>query len=109
MLLNKSLATAYYLKEDLRQLCFQTSKEEASAFLDDGISRAISLGIHMLTAFSVILQGHRDGILAYYDRPISTGLLERTNNKLKTQQKQAYGFRDLDFFKLKIYALHETK
>jgi len=24
-------------------------------------------------------------------------------------QKQAYGFRDTNFFKLKIYALHETK
>jgi transposase len=24
-------------------------------------------------------------------------------------QKQAYGFRDMDFFKLKIMALHQTK
>jgi hypothetical protein len=24
-------------------------------------------------------------------------------------QRQAYGFRDHEFFKLKIYALHETK
>jgi hypothetical protein len=24
-------------------------------------------------------------------------------------QRQAYGFRDKDFFKLKIYALHEAK
>jgi len=35
--------------------------------------------------------------------------LEGTNNKIKTLQKQAYGFRDTNFFKLKIYALHETK
>ena len=55
------------------------------------------------------LEEHRDGILAYYDFPISTGPLEGTNNKIKTLQKQAYGFRDLDFFKLKIYALHESK
>ncbi|MCF8110575.1 MAG: transposase, partial [Desulfobacteraceae bacterium] len=39
----------------------------------------------------------------------STGPLEGTNNKIKTLQKQAYGFRDHLFFKLKIYALHETK
>jgi transposase len=43
------------------------------------------------------------------DFPISTGPLEGTNNKIKTLQKQAYGFRDMEFFKLKIYALHETK
>ena len=29
--------------------------------------------------------------------------------KNKTLQKQAYGFRDLQFFKLKILALHESK
>ena len=47
--------------------------------------------------------------LAYYDYPISTGPLEGTNNKIKTMKRQAYGFRDQEFFKLKILALHETK
>ena len=51
---------------------------------------------------------HRRGILAYYDCPITTAALEGTNNKIKTMQRQAYGFRDHEFFKLKIYALHET-
>jgi transposase len=51
---------------------------------------------------------HRAGILAYYDYPISTGPLEGTNNKIKTMKRQAYGFRDLYFFKLKIMAAHET-
>jgi transposase len=51
---------------------------------------------------------HAQGILAYYDCPISTGPLEATNNKSKTMQRQAYGFRDQVFFKLKIYALHLT-
>ena len=63
----------------------------------------------MLKDFAGTLERHRNGILAYYDYPISTGPLEGTNNKIKTMQKQAYGFRDMDFFKLKIYALHEAK
>ena len=109
LLLNKSLATAYYLKEDLRQLWSQSSKEEASAFMDDWIARARSSDIKMLISFSKTLEEHRAGILAYYDFPISTGPLEGTNNKIKTLQKQAYGFRDISFFKLKIQALHETK
>ena len=49
------------------------------------------------------------GILNYYDYRISTGPLEGTNTKIKLLQRQAYGFRDLVFFKLKILALHETK
>lgn len=55
------------------------------------------------------LSAYRSGILAYYDFPISTGPLEGTNNKIKTMKRHAYGFRDMEFFKLKIMALHETK
>lgn len=107
--LNKPLATAYYMKEDLRQLWEQEDKLHAEIFLDDWIARAEISEIKILIKFSQTLNNHRDGILAYYDYPISTGPLEGTNNKIKTLQKQAYGFRDMEFFKLKIYALHETK
>ena len=34
--------------------------------------------------------------------------LEGTNNKIKTMKRQAYGYRDQEFFKLKILAHHET-
>lgn len=107
--LNRPLATAYYLKEDLRQLWQQKNKKSAAVFLAQWINRAMESGIKMLNNFAKTLFRHFDGILAYYDYPISTGPLEGTNNKIKTMQRQAYGFRDMDFFKLKIYALHETK
>ena len=48
-------------------------------------------------------------LLAYYDYPITMAAMEGTNNKIRTLQRQAYGFRDREFFKLRIYALHETK
>jgi transposase len=63
----------------------------------------------MLEEFADTLQAHRDGILAYYDYAISTGPLEGTNNKIKTMKRQAYGFRDKEFFKLKIMGIHLTK
>jgi transposase len=107
--LNQPLALAYYLKEDLRQLWEQPSKAAAAAFLEDWIARAQTAGIPFLLRFSKTLALHRRGLLAYYDYPISTGPLEGTNNKIKTMQRQAYGFRDQEFFKLKILALHETR
>lgn len=107
--LNQPLALAYYLKEDLRQFWEQPSKTTAVAFLEDWIARAQTAGIPFLLRFSKTLALHRHGLLAYYDYPISTGPLEGTNNKIKTMQRQAYGFRDQEFFKLKILALHETK
>ncbi|MDP8243998.1 MAG: transposase, partial [Candidatus Hinthialibacter antarcticus] len=34
---------------------------------------------------------------------------EGTNNKIKTMKRQAYGFRDQEFFKLKIMAIHQCR
>lgn len=106
---NKPLATAYYMKEDLRLLWSLPDKASAKAHLDDWIARAECSGIRMLKDFAKTLGAHRLGILAYYDHRISTGPLEGTNNKIKTLQRQAYGFRDRDFFILRIYALHTTR
>jgi transposase len=107
--LNTPLTTAYYLKEDLRQIWQQKSKAIARLVLNDWIRRADASGIAMLQQFASTLEEHREGILAYYDYPISTGPLEGINNKIQTMKRQAYGFRDLEFFKLKILAIHQTK
>ena len=103
------MALAYYLKEDLRQFWNQPGKRFATAFLNDWIRRAKVSGVYMLHQMAKTLEAHRAGLLAYYDYPISTGPLEGTNNKIKTLKRQAYGFRDLEFFKLKILAIHEAK
>ena len=107
--INQPLATVYYMKEDLRQFWKQPNKEAALSFLTDWIRRASASGITMLKKFAVTIGAYRTGLLAYYDYPISTGPLEGTNNKIKTMKRQAYGFRDMQFFKLKIMAIHETK
>jgi transposase len=107
--LNEPLAIAYYMKEDLRQIWTQPNKFLARLFLEDWLACARGSGIRMLEQFADTLQEHQEGILNYYDYRISTGPLEGTNNKIKTMQRQAYGYRDLAFLKLKILGLHETK
>jgi transposase len=106
--LNEPLAAAYYMKDDLRRVWEQPDKQAARRVLNVWIRRAETSGIRMLIKFAHTLAGHRNQILAYYDYPISTGPLEGTNTKIRVLQRQAYGFRDIEFFKLKIYALHET-
>jgi transposase len=69
----------------------------------------VSAGIGLLQTFAATLSEYRRGVLAYYDCPISTGPLEGTNTKIQLLKRQAYGYRDHDFFKLKIYALHQTR
>src|SRR5512142_426371 len=106
---NLRLAVYYYMKEDLRQFWEQPGKRFATAFLNDWLKRAEVSGIEMLQQMAQTLAAHRSGLLAYYDVPITSGPLEGTNNKIKTMKRRAYGFRDREFFKLKILAIHETR
>jgi transposase len=107
--LNESLAAAYYLKEDLRQFWEQPGKVFGTSFLDGWIRRAEASGVRMLQQMAKALAAHRSGLLAYHDVMITSGPMEGTNNKIKTMKRQAYGFRDKEFLKLKILAIHETK
>lgn len=107
--LNQPLATAYYLKEDLRRFWEQSDKAAAKEFLKDWIARAEASGITILKKMARTIHLFQFGLIAWYDHPISTGPLEGTNNKIKTLQRQAYGYRDQEYFRLRIYALHEAK
>ena len=107
--LNTPLSTAYYLKEQLRLLWSQENKRQARRFLKGWLALAEASGIRMLINFAKTLRLHQEGILNYYSYRISTGPLEGTNNKIKTMKRQAYGFRDRQFFKLKILGIHETR
>jgi transposase len=106
---NKPLAIAYYLKEDLGLLWEQDSKKEAEIFLNKWVKRAYASGLFRLQRFANSLLAHRSALLNWYDFQISTGPLEGLNNKIKVMKRDAYGYRDMEFFKLKIYSLHEKK
>jgi transposase len=107
--LNAPLALAYYLKEDLRQIWAQPNKRTARRVLRAWIASARGSDVRILGQFADTLEEYQEGILAYYDYPISTGPLEGTNTKIQAMKRQAYGFRDREFYKLKILGIHEAK
>jgi transposase len=107
--LNEPLAASYYMKEDLRQIWSQASKEEAKMALDTWITRALTSGIGPLMRIGKTLSTYAFGILNWYDHRISSGPMEGTNNKIKVMKRMAYGYRDMEFFKLRILAIHEAK
>jgi len=45
----------------------------------------------------------------YYPHNITNGPLGGLNNKIKTMKRQAYGFRDMERFKLRLYNLHNSR
>lgn len=108
MVVNEPLYQAYLLKEDLRMFWNLPDAEAGKAFLDQWTAEARSLGNRHFAKLADTLEAHRPGLLAYFKHRISTGPLEGLNNKIKVLKRQAYGFRDMAFFKLRLYFLHET-
>ena len=107
--MNEPLSKAYYLKEQLREIWSQTSKTYAEAVLDDWIEQAGNSKIVQLQKMAMTVLAYKRGILAWYDCHISTGNVEGINNKIKVMKRNAYGFRDEEYFKLRLYALHDCR
>jgi transposase len=108
MEVNEPLYAAYLLKEDLRTFWSLPNEELAAAFLDSWIRQARSLGLQHFSKLADTLDRHRQGLLSYFRHRISTGPLEGLNNKIKVLKRQAYGFRDMLYFKLRLYFIHEA-
>lgn len=107
--MNEPLSKAYYLKERLREIWSQANREQAEAVLDDWVKQAGESKIPQLQRMAATLLAHKRGILAWYECHISTGKVEGINNKIKVLKRNAYGFRDERYFKLRLYALHDCK
>ena len=106
--INQPLYTAYLLKEQLRNLWHMETIENASRFLNQWIEQAMSTGLRSFRKLAKTLHTHAQAVLAWYKHPISTGPLEGLNNKAKVLKRQAYGFRDLEYFQLRLAFLHSS-
>ena len=76
----------------------------AMDFFREWYARAIRSRIEPLKRFARQLRHKIDGILAHCKYPLHTSLLEGMNNKIKVIKRMAYGYRDEDYFFLKIRA-----
>jgi transposase len=101
---NASLMTAYVLKDDLKQIWKQTSEIQSRSLWDAWIQRACESGIQPLIRFARNLAGYVDGILSSWRWKLNTSVLEGINNRIKVIKRKAYGYRDDDYFFLKIKA-----
>jgi transposase len=109
LLLNANLCTAYILKEQLRLFWNAPTRKDGEEFLREWVAAAQESGIKHLIRFAKTIHEHWEGLLAYFDHPITTGPLEGVNNSIKVMKRKAYGYRDVDFFKLRILFIHECK
>ena len=62
--------------------------------------------INGLHKFAKTLQSHRTGICAYAEHPITTSRIEAGNVSIALLRRRARGYRDIEYFKLKILQLN---
>jgi len=104
---NRPLASLYALKEQLQRVWQPNSTPtDMAARLDDWCSIARAAKIAGLAKFVKTLQSHRTGICAYADHPITTARLEAGNVAIALLRRRARGFRNMAYFKLKIFQLN---
>jgi transposase len=105
--LNTPLTDLYLLKEDIRQIWSKRNKAEARKAINAWIATATETGDQIITRLLKTVGMHLEGILAYYDHPITSGVIEGVNNKIGAIVRRAYGYRDMQLFKLMIYAVRQ--
>lgn len=107
--INKTLATAYELKEMLFQLWECKDVPSAELFLHSWCQMVYKSLINPLIKNANSLLTHLKAVLNYFKYPMTNARTEGINNKIKTLKKQAYGFRNMNNFLLKIYSIHKSR
>ncbi len=105
----QDLGDAYMFKEALRSIYRQAKDSyHARMAFHRWCKLAEESQIPELKTMAKTIRDKLDGIVTYWTfRHISNAKMEGFNNKIRWLIKQAYGFRDREYFKLKIYQLPE--
>ena len=101
---NQPLLTVYVLRDELKRLWFYRRPAWAQQAWDHWCEQAEQSGIAALNTFAQRLKGYLHGILARCRHPLNTSIVEGINNTIKVIKRRAYGYRDEEYFFLKIRA-----
>ena len=106
---NNPLFIIHSMKEQLRLFWEKDDYTQAEQFLAVWCRDAMNSGIKALMRVGKTLGAYRTGLLNYFKHRITSGAVEGLINKIKTLKRQAYGFRDPEYFKLRLYHLHTQR
>lgn len=101
---NQPLLTVYVLRDELKRLWFYRRPAWARQAWNHWCEQAEQSGIAALNTFAQRLKGYLHGILARCRHPLNTSIVEGINNTIKVIKRRAYGYRDQEYFFLKIRA-----
>ena len=101
---NRRLHKAYLLSESFGQLWDYENPTWARKFFNKWCDTLKWQRLEPFQKFVRMIEKHWDGIEAYcsLEEKVPLGFVEGFNNKIRALQQKAYGYRDEEYFRLKI-------
>jgi transposase len=101
--LNAPIYKGLLLKESFLQVYTLEDEDEARIHLNDWIQEALASGLKPFEELACSVRDKIQLILNWFKKRISSAISEGFNNKIKRLKRMAYGYKDLDYFRLKIH------
>jgi len=98
------LERAWVLKESFRAWYREADRSRAEEVLGLLEERIAKDSLSELKELLHTLSNWREEILNYFDYRITNGFVEGKNNRIKTIKRIAYGYRNMDNFRMRILA-----
>ena len=102
MELNKKLYEAYILKEQALGIFDRKQRNVALGRLKNWKENVHESKIKEFQKLLKTLEHYWYGIENYFTHRVTNGASEGYNNKINIIKRRAYGFKDIEYFKLKI-------
>jgi len=99
---NEPLYKAYILKEELADIFDDVNAESEMVRLEQWFQNVIVSGCEELLPIVSMIQNYLYGIHNYFKHKLTNAGSEGFNNKINVIKRAAYGFREIEYFMLKI-------
>lgn len=101
--INEPIYKSLLLKNQFLAIYKNKTEHEAELALREWFVEALDSGISAFVDVSRKLLMKVNFILNWFKKRISSAISEGINNKVKRLKRMAYGYRDVDYFRLKIH------
>lgn len=100
---NEPIYKAMLLKESFLKVYDYNDPVEAEEYLRGWIKEAIESSLDMFKKIAESFLDKLQYIINWFRKKISSAISEGINNKIKRLKRMAYGYKDIDYFRLKIH------
>jgi transposase len=97
------ISYAYFLKELFREVYQAPNYDTAEARLEEWLQLAWSSPFSAFHQVAKTIENWKAQILQYFLTPFTNGRIEGTNHKIKNIKRRAFGFRNLERFRLRVF------